>query len=107
MTDRFCRKVSPLSLIFSLLVALFITFCRRDSYNAAEEAAFCFSIFSMLICASSCIAIPFVVNIPLENTAESAFRNKGIMLGYQSVDDFYIKEKGLLGLIARARNITP
>jgi len=89
MTDRFCRKVSPLSLIFSLLVALFITFCRRDSYNAAEEAAFCFSIFSMLICASSCIAIPFVVNIPLENTAESAFRNKGIMLGYQSVDDFY------------------
>ena len=33
--------------------------------------------------------MPFVVNIPLETAAETAFRNKGIILGYQSVDDFY------------------
>ena len=33
--------------------------------------------------------MPFVVNIPLENVSKSAIRNKGIMLGYQSVDDFY------------------
>jgi Cu+-exporting ATPase len=33
--------------------------------------------------------MPFVVNIPLENVSKSAIKNKGIMLGYQSVDDFY------------------
>ena len=33
--------------------------------------------------------MPLVVNIPLEKTAEKAFDNKGIILGYQSVDDFF------------------
>ncbi len=89
MTDDFCRKASPLCLIASIVVSLFLTlFCKGNLFTL-DSAAFGFSIFSMIICATSCIAMPFVVNIPLEKVSKSAIRNKGIMLGYQSVDDFY------------------
>lgn len=89
MTDDFCKKASPLCLIASVVVAFFLTIFCKGTIASLDAAAFGFSIFSMLICATSCIALPFVVNIPLENVSKSAIRNKGIMLGYQSVDDFY------------------
>lgn len=89
MTDEFCKRATPLCLIASVIVAFFLTFFCKGTFLNLDSAAFGFSIFSMLICATSCIAIPFVVNIPLENISRSAIRNKGIMLGYQSVDDFY------------------
>ena len=89
MTDDFCRKASPICLIASIIVSLFLTLFCKGTVASLESAAFGFSIFSMIICATSCIAMPFVVNIPLENVSKSAIRNKGIMLGYQSVDDFY------------------
>ena len=89
MTDDFCRKASPLCLIASIVVSLFLTLFCKGTVASLESAAFGFSIFSMIICATSCIAMPFVVNIPLENVSKSAIKNKGIMLGYQSVDDFY------------------
>lgn len=89
MTDKFCRRASPLCLIFSAAVAFVITIIKMGSSPSAEAAAFGFSIFTMLLCAASCIAVPLVVNIPLENVSHSAIRNKGVMLGYQSVDDFY------------------
>ena len=89
MTDDFCKKATPLCFIASIIVSLFLTFFCKGSFFSLDSAAFGFSIFSMLICATSCIAMPFVVNIPLENVSNSAIRNKGIMLGYQSVDDFY------------------
>lgn len=89
MTDKFCRKASPLCLAFAAIVSVILTFIRMGSLVPAQSAAFGFSIFSMLICASSCIAIPLVSNIPLENVSHRTIRNKGVMLGYQSVDDFY------------------
>lgn len=89
MTDTYCRKATPICLIVSILISCFLTFFCKGTLLTMESAAFGFSIFSMLICATSCIAMPFVVNIPLENVSNSAFSNKGIMLGYQSVDDFY------------------
>ena len=89
MTDDFCKKASPICLIASIAVSFFLTlFCKGNLFTL-DSAAFGFSIFSMIICATSCIAMPFVVNIPLENVSKSAIKNKGIMLGYQSVDDFY------------------
>ena len=89
MTDDFCRRATPLCLIASIIVSLFLTFFCKGTFASLDAAAFGFSIFSMIICATSCIAIPFVVNIPLDNVSKSAIKNKGIMLGYQSVDDFY------------------
>ncbi len=89
MADTYCHKAAPFCLIASVIVSCFLTFFTKGTLATLESAAFGFSIFSMLICATSCIAMPFVVNIPLENTAAAVFPNKGIMLGYQSVDDFY------------------
>lgn len=89
MTDAYCRKATPACLLASVIIAFLLTFFAKGTFRTMEAAAFGFSIFSMIICATSCIALPFTVNIPLENMAENAFRNKGIMLGYQSVDDFY------------------
>ncbi len=89
MADTYCRKAVPFCLISSIIVSCFLTFFTKGTLATLESAAFGFSIFSMLICATSCVAMPFVVNIPLENTAATVFPDKGIMLGYQSVDDFY------------------
>lgn len=89
MADTYCHKATPLCMIASVIVACFLTYFTKGSLGTADSAVFGFSIFSMIICASSCIAMPFVVNMPLERIAASAFPGKGIMLGYQSVDDFY------------------
>lgn len=89
MADTYCRKAAPLCTIASVIVACFLTYFTKGGLGSADSAVFGFSIFSMMICASSCIAMPFVVNIPLEKIAASVFPSKGIMLGYQSVDDFY------------------
>ena len=89
ITDSYCRKAVPLCLIFSAAVSLIITLLRGGMLFSAGSAAFFFSLFSMLVSAAACTAMPFVVNIPLENASVSSLRNKGIILGYQSVDDLY------------------
>ncbi len=89
ITDAYCRKSVPLCIIASALVSAFLTFFRTGSFIKTESLAFGFSIFSMLICACSCIALPFVANIPLEKISNITLKNKGILLGYQSVDDLY------------------
>lgn len=89
MTDSYCRRAVPLTFLASALIAAGITFFAKADFFSADSAAFGLSLFSMLICSASCVSMPLVVNIPLENIAQSAFKNKGIMLGYQSVDDFY------------------
>ncbi len=89
ITDAFCRKAVPLCLAFSAIVTVFLTFFRTGSLFTADSLAFGFSIFSMLICSSSCISLPFVANIPLDNISNTTLRNKGVLLGYQSVDDLY------------------
>ena len=35
------------------------------------------------------MAIPLIANIPLEKAAKKYVRNHGVMLGYQSVEDYY------------------
>ena len=83
IADSFCKKTVPLCFIVSLLVSGVLTYIRSESIS------FGLSIFSLLICAASCMAISLVVNIPLDNASRKFIKNKGIMLGYQSVDDFY------------------
>lgn len=89
IADSFAGKAAPLCLISSLLVTIFLTFFRMGTLVSSEAAAFGMSIFSMMICTSSCIALPFTANIPLEKITEQTLKHKGVMLGYQSVDDLY------------------
>jgi Cu+-exporting ATPase len=43
----------------------------------------------MLTAAASCASLTFVVNIPLFQATRSMAKNGALLLGYQSVDDFY------------------
>ncbi len=86
--DRYSRILSPAIIIFSFLIAAAATFLRGENLTASP-AAFALFVFSASVSACSCIAIPLIANIPLEKAARKYVRNRGIMLGYQSVDDFY------------------
>lgn len=89
ITDSFCRRLAPVWLSASLVISVFLTLFRTGSLFSAEALSFGFSIFSMLICAGCCVAMPFVANIPLEKISGKTLKNKGILLGWQSVDDLY------------------
>lgn len=84
ISDKFCRHSVPVSIIISAVVSTFITIIRKESFCEG------LSLFSMLICISSCIGMTLVSNLPLNNASKKAIKNnKGIIFGYQSVDDFY------------------
>ena len=89
ITDKYCQKATPICLILSAVISFVITFLCKESLLTIDALAFGMSIFSMIICATSCIAMPFVANVPLERVSNRVLIKKGIMLGYQSVDDFY------------------
>lgn len=89
MTDQYCRTAAPLVLFVSFLITMFLVYFCKGTYLSLESLGFGFSIFSMIVCAASCVSLPLVCNVPLENVSKNALKNKGIMLGYQSVDDFY------------------
>lgn len=86
--DKYSRIIAPVSLIFSLLFSAFMTFWKIGTVS--REAA-CFGLFIFAACISvcSCMAIPLIANIPLEKAAKKYVRNHGVMLGYQSVEDYY------------------
>lgn len=81
--DRFCRVAAPLTTIGALAAAVALTLLK------AESAAYGLSLFAMLAAAASCASITFVVNLPLFNATRSMSKNGALLLGYQSVDDFY------------------
>ncbi len=88
ISDKFCRYSIPASFIISLIVSFFITFIRQNTFSL-NALSMGMSLFSMLICISSCAGIALVSNIPLNNVSKRVIQNRGIILGYQSVDDFY------------------
>lgn len=89
MSDHYCKTAAPIILIVSFAISMFLIYFCKGTYASLEAWAFGFSVFSMIVASASCISIPLVCNMPLENMSKNALQNKGIMLGYQSVDDFY------------------
>ncbi|MDE5583537.1 MAG: hypothetical protein K2J08_07520 [Ruminococcus sp.] len=89
ITDKYCKKSTPICFAISLFISVVLTFFCKESFFSVDALAFGLSIFSLLICSVSCIAMPFVANIPLEKVSNRTIIKKGVMLGYQSVDDFY------------------
>ena len=89
MTDHYCKHAAPIILLVSFAISMFLVYFCKGTYASLEAWAFGFSVFSMIVSTASCITLPLVCNLPLENVSRSALKNNGIMLGYQSVDDFY------------------
>ena len=89
MTDHYCKHAAPIILLVSFAISMFLVYFCKGTYASLESWAFGFSVFSMIVASASCISMPLVCNIPLESMSRAALKNNGIMLGYQSVDDFY------------------
>lgn len=83
LADRFCRVAAPLTTIGAVIATVALTFLK------AESIGYGLMLFSMFTAAASCASITFVVNLPLFKATRSMAKNGALMLGYQSVDDFY------------------
>ena len=83
LADRFCRITSPLIAIASLAASIALTILKAQHFGNAIE------LFSMLTTVTSCAALTFIVNLPLFQATRSMAKNGALLLGYQSVDDFY------------------
>lgn len=83
LADRFCRPAAPISIALSAALAILLTFLK------AESLAYGLMVFSMFASACGCAAITFVANLPMYKAVRRMVRNGALMLGYQSVDDFY------------------
>ena len=83
LADRFCRVTAPLIAIASLGASIALTILK------AQHVGYTIQLFSMLTAAASCASLTFVVNIPLFQATRSMAKNGALLLGYQSVDDFY------------------
>ena len=88
MGDRFSRVFSPLVLLFSLLLAAAVTVIRVKTWDMTALAYGLF-VFSASVCACSCVSLPLAANIPLHKASGKYVKNHGVMLGYQSVEDFF------------------
>ncbi len=87
IADKFCRTAVPLIFLLGGLFAVGIALLRRDNV----ESAVCYgtSVFALCFSACACTAVTLISNLPLLSGAKDYVRNSGILLGYQSVDDFF------------------
>ena len=83
IADRFCRLCAPLVVFLSLVMSMAITALRAESF------IYGLMLFTMFTTVSSCTAITFTANLPLFRATKKMARNGAVMLGYQSVEDFY------------------
>lgn len=83
LADRFCRTAVPLCFLISLASAVLLTVLK------AESLAYGMMVFSMFASACGCAAITFVTNLPMHKATRRLVKNSALMLGYQSVEDFY------------------
>ncbi len=85
--DQFCKIAVPLVVGLSLLLSVFLSVIRHDVI--AHPFCYGLSVFALCLCAGSCAGIPLVSNLPLASATKRYVRGSGLLLGYQSVDDFY------------------
>ncbi len=88
IADKLCKKLLPVSLILSLVLAFIAALIYSKSINTFS-LSFIMSAFTMFLASSSFFGASIVVNVPLADTAAEVEDNESIILGYQSIDDFY------------------
>lgn len=87
LADKFCRTAVPVIFLISLLFSVGMALLRADQF----ESAVCYgtSIFALCFSACACTAVTLISNLPMDSGTRDYVRNSGLLLGYQSVDDFY------------------
>lgn len=87
--DGLCRTMAPVSAGLSLGIAVFLTIIRVGTVPDLLWLSVLFSLMTMLVTASCCLASALVSNLPLERESKKAASLGSAMLGYQSADDFF------------------
>ncbi len=88
IADKYSQKAVPIITAVSALVAVFSALLFRNIFMPyAVHAGF--EIFALCMSLCSCIAITMTVNVPLLKASEKYSERSAVLLGYQSVDDFY------------------
>lgn len=88
IADKYSQKAVPAIMAVSALVAVFSALLFRNIFMPyAVHAGF--EIFALCMSLCSCIAITMTVNVPLLKASEKYSERSAVLLGYQSVDDFY------------------
>lgn len=87
IADKFCRAAVPIVMFLSLLFAIFMSIVRAESVESV--ACYGTSIFALCFSACACTAITMISNLPMAMGTKDYVRNSGLLLGYQSVDDFF------------------
>ncbi len=87
IADKFCRTAVPVITVLSALFSVFMSIL----HSAQVESCVCYgvSIFALCFAACACVSITLISNLPLLAGARDYVRNSGLLLGYQSVDDFF------------------
>ena len=85
--DKFCHTAVPIFFILSVIFSVWMGISHLGQVESA--VAYGMGIFSLCLSACACAAITLVSNLPLESGTKEYVRNSGLMLGYQSVDDFF------------------
>ena len=88
IADKMCRKYVPASMVISVVLTLLSVILCSKNVNTLSFT-YISSALSMFFSLFTCFGIPVVVNLPLSAAASEAEYNESIILGYQSVDDFY------------------
>lgn len=88
IADKMCRKYVPASIVTSVILTLLsVIICSKNTNTLSFT--YISSALSMFFSLFTCFGIPVVVNLPLSAAASEAEYNESIILGYQSIDDFY------------------
>lgn len=85
--DAFCRLAVPLILAISLVFSIFLSVLRADAVG--DPICYGFAVFALCIAAAACVGITLISNLPMAIGTQQYVRGSGLLLGYQSVDDFF------------------
>lgn len=98
LADKFCRTAVPVIMLLSIAFSLGMALLRADKV----ESAVCYgtSIFALCFSACACTSITLISNLPMASGTRDYVRNSGLLLGYQSVDDFYDVNTVMLDALA-------
>ncbi|MGN1107092.1 MAG: hypothetical protein ACI4RH_10595, partial [Huintestinicola sp.] len=87
-TDRFCKTVSPIIAVASLILAVIAALLAKNEHGSMGAFCAALSAFSACISLCSCFGMMLVVNLPLERASKKYSEKQGAVIGYDSLDEF-------------------
>ena len=87
IADKFCRIAVPILTFLAAVFSIVMAIMRSSSVDST--VCYGVSIFALCFSACACTAITLISNLPMNSGTKDYVRNSGLLLGYQSVDDFF------------------